>query len=301
MTNWYQEGSIIDAIRGGEVKSGINIIDDSLNNLIKGARRNALKSDAAKGYGGKDDFGDVKTVNPLTNIFGFTEKEAVGAQQEVVDQNTITNFKDTAALYGYSLTNKDGSVKSAEEVKSFLNEREKVKDLIGGSGFDATDLKLDPNKASLASVGSAIRRRRAEEAAKLRKPGERIAERQITLAEDNAESLSELRAAQLKGQEADREYRQWKDGQDDKFRKHQLEVAQIEKQNARAERLAESKANREDKRYALEMQIAQNGLDRAYQRERDERADARTDKLQRQQSIMTLVKGLTQLSAGFSL
>ena len=120
--------------------------------------------------------------------------------------------------------------------------------------------------------------------------------------EDEVQGRTDARLAVAdRRYDAQQEYLQHRDKENDRFRQHQLQVAQIEKQNARAERLAESKANREDKRYALEMQIAQNGLDRAYRRERDERADARADKAQRQQSIMALVKGLSQLGAGFSL
>ena len=59
--------------------------------------------------------------------------------------------------------------------------------------------------------------------------------------------------------------------------------------------------SRKDRKAELVMNREMKMLDRQYMRERDERADARADKRQRQQSIMTLVKGLTQLGAGFSI
>ena len=46
------------------------------------------------------------------------------------------------------------------EVTKYLGEREKVKDLVAGSGYDFTDLKLDPNTATLESAGTAIRQKR---------------------------------------------------------------------------------------------------------------------------------------------
>ena len=126
--------------------------------------------------------------------------------------------------------------------------------------------------------------------------GEQIAEK-----DKDRKALEAYQSQVLAGQKETRDFNQWQAQENNRFRQHQLEVEGIRLENARAERVAEKNANREDKRYALEMQIAQNGLDRAYQRERDERADARADKAQRQQSIMALVKGLSQLGAGFSL
>ena len=60
----------------------------------------------------------------------------------------------------------------------------------------------------------------------------------------------------LAGQEADRDFNKWQAQQNNNWKQHQLEVEGIRLENARAERIAERKANREDKRYALEMQIA---------------------------------------------
>ena len=283
MSGWYQEGSIIDAIRGGDVKTGKDFIDKPLNSFIDNWRRDAQKKDALSGIGTKDAFGDVKTHNPIRNIFGFTKEETVKARQEVDDQEVLNTYGDKVKLYDYSLTNKDGSVKSDTEVTEFLDEREKVRDLIGSSGFDATDLNVDLNKISLAGAGSAIRQARAAEAAKLRAPAEKLAASQQKLQETIA---SDNRAAQ---QEAAR------------FRAHQLDVEGIRAENSRRERQFEASQNRELTREQNMMQLKLANMDRSDRREdrRMEREDRQADK--RQASIMMLIKGLSQLGAGFSI
>ena len=60
-----------------------------------------------------------------------------------------------------------------------------------------------------------------------------------------------------------------------------------------------SQAEKEERRYDMQMQLAQ--LDRSDKREdrRIEREDRKAEK--RQDSIMLLIKGLTQLGAGFNI
>ena len=283
MSGWYQEGSIIDAIRGGDVKTGVDFIDKPLNSFIDDRRRDAQKKDALSGIGTKDAFGDVKTHNPIRNIFGFTEEETVKARQEVDDQEVLNTYGDKAKLYDYSLRNKDGSVKSDTEVTEFLDEREKVRDLIGSSGFDATDLNVDLNKISYEGAGSAIRQARAAEAAKLRAPAEKLAAGQLDLQKTIAANQKEA------NQESAR------------FQRHQLEVEGIRAENARRERQFEAAQNRELTREQNMMQLRLANMDRADRREdrRMEREDRQAEK--RQASIMMLIKGLTQLGAGFSI
>ena len=85
------------------------------------------------------------------------------------------------------------------------------------------------------------------------------------------------------------------------FREHESSENRKERvYNARMERQRQD-ALRADRKAELLMNREMKTLDRQYMRERDERADARAEKDKRQQSIMLLVKGLSQLGAGFSI
>ena len=79
--------------------------------------------------------------------------------------------------------------------------------------------------------------------------------------------------------QSEAEYRRWSTGENNAWRK--------------------SQAEKEERRYDMQMQLAQ--LDRSDRREdrRIEREDRKAEK--RQDSIMLLIKGLTQLGAGFNI
>ena len=82
-------------------------------------------------------------------------------------------------------------------------------------------------------------------------------------------------------------------------RRYESQLARQQYNEDRDEAWRRSQSEREDKRYDMQMQLAQ--LDRADKREdrRIAREDRQADK--RQASIMMLIKGLTQLGAGFSI
>ena len=116
------------------------------------------------------------------------------------------------------------------------------------------------------------------------------AQRQLDLDEKADKRYYHQQEESNKRYASEAEYRKWKDEKDDAWRKHQSE--------------------QQDKRLAAERQ--ERGLQReqnlqlAIMDREDKKADrrmAREDRLsaQRQASIMALVKGLTQMGAGFAI
>ena len=88
---------------------------------------------------------------------------------------------------------------------------------------------------------------------------------------------------------------------DSSFKNHQLKVQQIEAENQRRQRNHELQLQREENKAKGEMQ-----MQIAMMEQGDRRADRETRRedrlaLQRQQSIAQLIKGLTQLGAGFAV
>lgn len=268
LTNWYGEGSIVDAFRGGEVKG--TGIDDFLNNVIGDWRREAIKKDVAKGGGSTDAFGD--TVSGTNHLFGITDEERIAGQKDLL----TTTYGKKVDKYDYSLTDDSGKLRSEAEILDFLGGRKEVKDMLDSSGFSAEELGFNVNTGSKSQLGSLIRTKKEEKAAALREPEIKLAEGKLDLARQTAAS-------------------------DASYKRHQLEVQRIENENARRQRNHELQLQREDNKAKGEMQ-----MQIAMMEQGDRRADRearREDRLalQRQQSIASLIKGLTQLGAGFAI
>ena len=90
--------------------------------------------------------------------------------------------------------------------------------------------------------------------------------------------------------QSDREYRRWKEGEDDKWRRYQLDKDQADRALARRDRKDE-----------LLMTMQQRTLDRNFERERADRADARADRDKRTAMLMQMVQGLSKLGYGMAI
>ena len=283
---WYQEGTVVDHFRGGsstdlDTSSVGGFLSTAVPALATHLREQAVKAAVKRGEGVKDSLGDIKGGTSI--LFGITDKERE-AGQEVVRQTALKNdYRDSADLYDYSLKNKDGSYKSDKEVKSFLAEREKVKDLVAASGYDATDLNIDLKTVSLENAGSAIRRVRSAEQAKLRQPEQKLAEGKLNLARTEAANLKIQR-------ENDLEYRKWQTAEQNRLNRY-----------LRERQDAESAKDRSDRMDLALLQFQGNQAERQYRREADERRERREDRKDRQMMIMQMMKGLSQLGQAFAL
>ena len=136
MPGWYQEGSIIDAIRGGDVKTGKDFIDKPLNSFIDNWRRDAQKKDALSGIDWStrefDDNGRVK-VTKSDYLLGRSQSEL----QAAWEKDRQTQIRDTLGDKYYETFGSDLTVdyktdpsklstkinketKRAEDVKPYL-------------------------------------------------------------------------------------------------------------------------------------------------------------------------------------
>jgi len=268
---WYQEGSIVDAFRGGEAETGLGSgVDNFINGIISDWRKSAIKEDVAQGGGSTDAFGDVKSGTNI--LFGITDEERIKGQAALLN----TTYGTQADKYDFSLTNADGTNKSKQEIEDFLSGRKSVQKMLDSSGYSAEELGFNVNTGSASQLGSLIRTAKEKQAADLRKPEIELAQGKLELAEQTAE-------------------------RDSSFKNHQLRVQQIEAENQRRQRNHELQLQREENRAKGEMQ-----MQIAMMEQGDRRADRearREDRLalQRQQSIAQLIKGLTQMGAGFAI
>ena len=297
MTNWYLEDSLIDHFRGGsktelDASNPISFINTSIPALVTNWRKEAIEKAVERGEGAKDEFGNIKRSNDF--VYGITDDEVAAGAEKVRGVKLTKDYGKTADLYEYNLKNKDGSFKSTEEVKKFIREREKVKDAAASSGYSGEALGIDLNTVSLEGFGNAVRKAEEKRKAELLKPSQDLAKGQLELSKTQAEKADAFRTSQLNFQKSQAE-------EANAFRRHQLEVEGIRAENARRERQFEAAQNRELTREQNKMQLNIAMMDR--QDKREDRRIAREDREadQRQASIMMLIKGLTQLGAGFTV
>ena len=263
----------------------------------------ASASDYTPGEGRKKDFGDyigdaVLSALTGTNYSELVEKESKAKRGEKLDDVFGGRITDVAGLEGYSeLPGLDGlaDMKSSD-IEKELKRREATKQALSTAavtyGVDIEELKGLTDPGEILSKASGL------------KKAEGVAER--TRQEGRADAKEERARIEA-----------------EKIRNHTI----TESNNARAHEAAETsklrafEAQQTNSRLAHE--ATQNNLTRQYQADlakhdantklqlgmmesadrRADRAAAREDRLasQRQASIMALVKGLTQMGAGFAI
>lgn len=220
---------------------------------------------------------------------------------EVERLNTSTQgirkkVRDRAAALGYQidegeLAYKPGSLQTQESFESDITEKanvlSKLEQLNAIPGVTATGLTMDSSLAEIQQKIDTEKQRVARET-----PGtpEYTAIEQGQRADQAEIERADARTDQLAREEYEREWRKWKTEEDDKWRRHQSAQADADKRADRQERALQREQN-------LQLAIMTN---------EDKAADrriAREDRLaaQRQQSIMALMKGLTQMGAGFAI
>ena len=159
---WYQEGSIVDAFRGGEAETGLGSgVDNFINGIISDWRKGAIKEDVAKGGGATDAFGDIKSGTNI--LFGITDEERIKGQGALLN----TTYGTQAGKYDFSLTNPDGTNKSKQEIEDFLGGRKEVQKVLDSSGFSAAELGFDPKTGSMSQLGSLIRTKKETESCRV--------------------------------------------------------------------------------------------------------------------------------------
>lgn len=210
-------------------------------------------------------------------------------------QNTETYIEQNVDKYpelkGYDVSKgKAGAL----EIVETEQRRDKVKEAAALAGYSGESLGIDLDTVSLEGYGNAVRKAEEKRKADLLKPGQDLAKGQLELSKTQAEKADAFRTSQLEFQKSQAE-------ESNAFRRHQLEVEGIRAENARRERQFEAAQNRELTREQNKMQLNIAMMDRQDKREdrRIAREDREADK--RQASIMMLIKGLTQLGAGFSI
>ena len=263
----------------------------------------ASASDYTPGEGRKKDFGDyigdaVLSALTGTNYSELVEKESKAKRGEKLDDVFGGRITDVAGLEGYSeLPGLDGlaDMKSSD-IEKELKRREATKQALSTAavtyGVDIEDLKGLTDPGEILSKASGL------------KKAEGVAER--TRQEGRADAKEERARIEA-----------------EKIRNHTI----TESNNARAHEAAETSKLRAFETQQTNARLAhestQNNLTRQYQADlakhdantklqlgmmesadrRADRAAAREDRLasQRQASIMALVKGLTQMGAGFAI
>ena len=230
------------------------------------------------------------TGDRVRRLFGGASEEEVlkqKRQQVLSTLNTSTQslrqkLKQRAGQLGYEVDPTDleyqiGSGKTKETYKGELDDlKSRIAQLetlkaIPGASLEGLSLESSP-----AQVQSAI------EAAQQ--------QRKVDIEKEDPGSSRNLAIQQQENLKYDREYRRWKAGEDDKWRRWQ-----VEKQDAR------DRADRQERSLQREQNKELSMMD--YNARREDRRYAREDRLhaQRQQSIMALMKGLTQMGAGFAI
>ena len=106
------------------------------------------------------------------------------------------------------------------------------------------------------------------------------ADNRLATAQENANTLATRQQDQL----------EYQFDQNQRERAHNAEMARLDR-----------KSDRSDKKELFALQMQQNNLDRAYMRERDERADARADRDKRTAMLMQMVQGLSKLGYGMAI
>ena len=263
----------------------------------------ASASDYTPGEGRKKDFGDyigdaVLSALTGTNYSELVEKESKAKRGEKLDDVFGGRITDVAGLEGYSeLPGLDGlaDMKSSD-IEKELKRREATKQALSTAavtyGVDIEDPKGLTDPGEILSKASGLKK--AESAA------------ETTRLEGRADAKEERARIEA-----------------EKIRNHTI----TESNNARAHEAAETSKLRAFETQQTNARLAhestQNNLTRQYQADlakhdantklqlgmmesadrRADRAAAREDRLasQRQASIMALVKGLTQMGAGFAI
>lgn len=228
----------------------------------------------------KDDRSGIKkwgAGDMFTDMFAEGTREEVEAaakalvEKEINQKNsgTVNNIKQGLGNTSVDLSNLQ--IRDNETETEYTNRLSgleaagqiNLNNIANIDGYDPTTLK----EGTVSSAASAGSRRRSE----LKdEPG---GINYITKSNEDRLEIEDSRyAAQIARQ-------QYNEDRDEAWRKHQ--------------------SQKEDKRYDMQMQLAM--MDRADKREdrRIAREDRQADK--RQASIMMLIKGLTQLGAGFSI
>ena len=154
-------------------------------------------------------------------------------------------------------------------------------------GFDASTVTSASSPTSVLQTARTITDKKAAD------KKQEADERQDELDKRYYDSIKDRNEQQkVANQQADRaqSFREHEARENRKERAHREKMARLERQDERADRKSELLMNREMKM-----------LDRQYMRERDERADARADKAKKQQMIMQMMKGLSNMGAAFAL
>ena len=221
-------------------------------------------------------FGNIDASDEMSEI----QKIMKGMKSTQDTESYVeSNIDKYPGLKDYDTTKGKASAIKIVETEDAL---QKGDDYLETTGYSKEALGLDPEKRyEVSTYVPLVTKANEEKAAKLRKPQEDLAAGQLALQETIAK---DSRAAQEERA---------------RFQRHQLEVEGIRAENARRERQFEAAQNRQLTKEQNMMQLKLANMDRADRREerRMEREDREADK--RKESIMMLIRGLTQLGAGF--